>query len=209
MKVRSFPRSGTHWLMALLWTNFKLGDAPNTQPVRHTAAPGENVWAGPDGKCPWHHLFGGHGLFGFQEEPSECIYIVRHPYDVFRSLYRHVRAPQPFEEWMHLDARAAGLSWIYDAALPMCEFWLGHVGSFMGHEQVELVTYEELLDDATDVLWRLQERFGLLITQELDVNLPRVGWDPGDGACTPATVPPSVRAHFRLKCGDTIMGYKL
>lgn len=82
IKVQSFPRSGTHFLMASLERNFDFGDVSGLDK-------GEFF--------PYRKLFGGHRSREFYS--GRMLYIVRHPYPVFLSMHRLLETPCSFDEF--------------------------------------------------------------------------------------------------------------
>ena len=205
VKVHSFPRSGTHWLMALLWKNFEVGDCPNAAEIPERAG---HVWASPDGTCPWHHLFGGHGYWS--SDVGDVIYLARHPYSVFRSLYRHVKAKMPYAEWIRLDAKAAGLTWIRDEEVPLPVLWIDHIRSFTMRPEVHWVHYETLAAAPASTLLKVERQFGLKARgPALDTELPKVGWDPCPGFAWDPQESVQFRQYFLQYCPAEVKGYVL
>ncbi len=94
VRVYTFPRSGTHWLMSLLYARF-YGSQNLASPSRHKTHIFYN-WKGPGIDMPWYALLGGHWYHpdnvpwkgrGKQEglahtDPSRAVYLYRDGRDV-------------------------------------------------------------------------------------------------------------------------------
>jgi len=197
LKVYSFPRSGTHFLLALLWTNYHTGNAPNPAPAmaRPDDPPWMHArrWLGPKGFCPWRHLFGGHRPWAGQ---SSVLFILRHPYATLASLHRLIQSPLPLGEFLCSTSRAARLHWIYDADLPMPVFWLRHAASYLGGPTVQrrilaVVRYEDLVAGrglpltACPLPWPRR-------TGKFQPVTERVGWSPSTEQTGEVDVPSEV-----------------
>ena len=185
IKVVSFRRSGTHYLMALLWENFSLGETSGTEPVR------DRKWAGEvdNGRAsiPWKRLFGGHWAHSVHKQkapwPEELnLYIVRHPYCCLRSLWLLYGAGESFEAFCRDDR---------------LEAWCEHVVSWL---DTKAVTYEQLCASPIQTLTWIQQQYNLKRREDGPFKLVNksVGWNPGDRAFyNPATANPVIRERMK------------
>ena len=151
-RVCSFPRSGTHFLMAALAANFELGDLA----VEATGAPG-TVWYSDNKNpaiIPWGKLFLSHEPYSEKlGDPKSILYIARAPAEVGLSC---LRAGLPFS----------------------IEQWDAHLYSYFEAE-VYTITYRELLTSYDSALYRISRYFRLPLLHKPVVTVQqKVGWVP-------------------------------
>lgn len=159
LKVCSYRRSGTHYLMALLAANFKFKE--NLEQVASTEYGNKWVQSGKDCEnVPWGKLFGTHSVHNATEH-RHLLYIYRHPVDVMRSLWEFHGKPGTLTEFVTPEK-------IRD--------WKRHVSSYID-ANVYSVRYDQLCATPISVLDGIRKRFELkLIDGEFHPVKERVGW---------------------------------
>jgi len=173
IQICSWPRSGTHLLMASIWQNFLVGHWLEPESVqneyglldRHVPVDAETV------TIPWAHLFAWDGHFAWDpagrhrdEDPAKILYIVRHPFCALRSAW----------------TRHGGCSFAAYAHEHLVRCWVDHVASY---RQVTTVRFEDLVTTPVEILGKIEELYGLR-RRHADLRPVRamVGWAPGTGS---------------------------
>lgn len=159
IKVCSFMRSGTHFLMAALWKNFELGDEGRPARGRQWAENGKNF-----ANVPWGHLWGTHSPIQACNIPIEnVVYIFRNPYDTLISLWHYKEARCTFDQWAHEKT---------------IQRWYEHVKGY-ADAGAYLVKYEVLREKYGMQLGHIEGRFHLARKDaEWQPVDELVGWKP-------------------------------
>jgi len=103
LRVASFPRSGTHLLMATIWYNFEVPYDCSRQITVQNAAwrnGTECLKTGETANVPWSRIFAGHGPYRPSDETT--ILIVRHfeeLYPSYTSLFGDTVVADAFAMW--------------------------------------------------------------------------------------------------------------
>jgi len=159
LKVCSYRRSGTHYLMALMAKNFRFKDDLEMEMYTEDA----HKWATSDKtleKVPWGKLFDTHKEYS-GAEIEELIYIYRHPVEVFRSLWEFEGKPGTINEFV-TDKKITD--------------WRKHVESYI-NAGVFPVRYDYLCALPVRMLTDIGTYFGLkLVDGEYHPVKERVGW---------------------------------
>ncbi len=204
LRVCSYPRSGTHLLMALLWANYDVGEcgekikAPN---LRFQID--GNIESDPF--IRWAQLFGTHkhviDLPEFSIEPGQVVYLIRDPRDVFRSLW-FMRFGNLLPENYVNEKRLCG--------------WRNHVQEYHDLGAI-IIRYEDLVRDWQSAISPIVYKFNL-VKKIASGGTPcfgpreigQVGWmgPVGPTAAAPH-FPKEVDDRFAEILGDEIFDYKL
>ena len=178
VKVFSWPRSGTHLLMATLWLNFDLGDCTGrTSEHEYAFHEMKAVDFQRKGKSiivPWLHLFGGHTtyltskwLYEKQKPVPATVYIFRHPYCVLHSLWKLRNEPCSFASFAHEITVMS---------------WLSHVREwYLSIDKRLVVRYEDLVRHPEAVVEQLTPAlapFAARRGSDVKSVSESVGWNP-------------------------------
>ena len=196
MRIMSYPRSGTHYLAAMVHTHLYNASPAQRRTVdsRRTGHVSRRAEATPfhyDGAIqsgelieePYGTLVGTHRLPNGRE--TDKVYIVRDGRDVALSLYRwtkyrsagdqnltfsaYMRKPR---DWGHILGGGEHY---------MCAFWsywVRHVDMWTQHTNAHVVHYEQLLQAPLETLRSIAEHFGM--TRPVNAEpLGPTGWNPG------------------------------
>ena len=167
--VCSHMRSGTHYLMAALWTNFEFPDLSlhvNNYVEWHSTGETEAT-------VPWGKMFLTHALCDDRFPVQDILYVYRHPYNTLKSL------------WSLTPRERALDQFIIDNIGP----WKQHVESYLSRG-VYSVSYEQTLADYGGTLEEIKNRFGLQAKFDSYKSVEElVGWTPSAGTKTPSTKP--------------------
>lgn len=162
VRVCSFHRSGTHFLMASLYANFNFPDLTTDLPDY-----GDEILFVNEGeyvkRCPWHLMFGSHDPWPNRDRVplNKVLYIYRNPMDVMRSCC--TLAGKKMEDESAEEVQA----WM--------RRWYSHVESYF-KAGAFAVSYEELLADFEAVMDRIGKAFKLERKTVQFVRPPLVGW---------------------------------
>lgn len=161
LKVCSVRRSGTHLLMALIYSNFHFDyDLSLEMKTKYG-----NKWLLTGEKkaiVPWGKLFGTHKIF--DEEYKDAIYIYRHPVDVMRSRWEFSGKAEKLFEFVTEEK---------------VKNWKLHVDSYF-EADVFTVNYNQLLSTPVAVLSTIKNRYNLqMVDSKYRCRIKtRVGWQP-------------------------------
>lgn len=164
VKICSFPRSGTHLLMASIYHNFDIGTGhERVVTVRN------QQWSGTGTEqavVPWAGLFGSHLALenAHKLERKQIIYIYRNPINCLYSNWRFFGGEDTtFSQWL------TPINILH---------WQQHVESYF--ENCHTIKYEDLRDHPEIVLELIQKIFKLKrrnLEGWIIVRKP-VGWTP-------------------------------
>jgi len=192
LKVCSYRRSGTHYLMALCAANFKFKEDLSIEAMTEQ----DNKWLG-DGKTkavvPWGKLFLTHGNYGTALEEN-MIYIYRHPVDVFRSL------------WEFLGKKQTLVEFVTEAKI---EEWKAHVDGYI-NAGVYSVRYDRLCAMPVATLNDIKNHFELKLKDgEFHPITERVGWKEKAKIAETEGYSENTLDMFRNVLGNEYRGFKL
>lgn len=206
LKIASFPRSGTHYLCALLKANFypdeDLSLTVFPWQVGHWSRRAPDLNGEPI-ILPYGKLFYTHQFPRFWEDNKDVVYIWREGGGVVWSLYRwdqawHKDKPKPgFSEFLRqpldwygspgIEASGAGDEYrIFDQ-------WLRHIEEAIVRNTF-LVSYEKLVANPIRELERIAEHFGLEKPKHWITDVGMVGYCPSS-----RPNPDLWKAHFGLE----------
>lgn len=171
-KICTYPRSGTHLIMATVYRNFEVGD----QSKEGRSEPGR-TW-GSTGKkrvvIPWLKMFGTHDPFlnsGFSKD--HILYGIRHPLDALISRWRmkNLRTWKseqgPLGEFLTED---------------IIQEWIDHVNGYVFEGDCFWLKYEDIIGPDEiyhSLLENIQEVFSLDPKCEEWVRvIEKVSWQP-------------------------------
>ena len=192
VRVFSHMRSGTHFLMAAIHSNFAIPRVGGDVQVRGRR------WVGTQSDrafVPWKGLFGSHSPWSRSKDATRAVCIARHPVDTLRSLWNFEGAAGEFGDWC-TEQRIA--------------YWTRHVLSFVTN-RVPIIKYEDLAGRFSDTLARIRTQYGL--TPRTGVYRPvkdPVGWVSGQGL-PPRTgaLTPRLQARFSRIVPRGLLGYEI
>lgn len=192
LKVCSHPRSGTHYLMAMLWANFDFGEDLELE-----AHADGRLWC--DGKrtklkVPWGKLFGTHNQHSEHDIPDDDIlYIVRNPLEVVRSNWEFHGTPGTINEY---------------ATNERIKYWHDHVCRYSG--PIMCVSYERLMAMPVAVLEDIRACFSLQRkTRKYHLITEVVGWLPKARMDIREGYNTATLDRFRNIIGAEFMGYRI
>ena len=164
VKVCSFPRSGTHLLMAYIYHNFDVG--PGLERIVFVK---DQQWSGTgtqEAVVPWAGLFGAHHPLcqARRLRKKEIVYIYRNPINCL------------YSNWKFFSGEDTSfLNWLSTVGILN---WQQHVQDY--RKSCFSIKYEDLRDDPERVLTILQRHFKLKRRRIKDWILIKnpVGWTP-------------------------------
>ena len=177
--VFSFPRSGTHFMMALLKRHF----FPDVDLSLDNVAGGH--WGNPVflPKTDYGQLFGGHGADG--DPPYPSIYLFRDGRDVAVSLWRTKSLQHPswrglsFSEFLRKPLDWAGTPGIKGEGVCVAQAWRDHLIQW-GFKDAVHVRYEDLIRSPVVMLSRLGVSLGIKSWEYKPVR-EKMGIEPHEG----------------------------
>ena len=168
IKVYSFPRSGTHWLMSLLKSSF-YASVKSDSVIQDFDLNGDfyNL-GGKSAVAPWMFLFGGH-WYHPKNVPSGLdngVYIIRDGLDAIYSMWclvtsreHDTRKDRTLDEHIRANAFTANVNPIpVDASVALHYHWSTKL--WMASD-AWIVRYEDLLRDHTLELAGIRSHFNL------------------------------------------------
>ncbi len=196
IRVCSHVRSGTHFLMSILKSNYYSDIDLSLQVSKfgHWSRPADystHFQGGTKpGVCPWGKLFGGH----FSAPPkgddlNNVVYIFRDGKDVVQSMYRFLEFRSPGDAGLTLgDYLRQNLDWLGSPDVPTREgvnpvlHWFQSVQAWL-RSSAHFIRYEDLKHDPDSVLAQLEQRFSL-VRQNDSVVVPRKTVGLGGGSAS-------------------------
>ncbi len=193
VRVCSHVRSGTHFLLSLLYENYykeRRDLAHRAEQLGHWDNPGTHdaLFTGTDSNrfVAWHGLFGGHRFLP-PPDTGGTIYVFRDGRDVAASVYRtpHFRGRadgalsfsrflrKPIDWFEAPDQRA-------EPEMTLAEHWYRSVSAWLASGAFR-VRYEELVADPEGALRRIEAAFGLRPPARRYTGERPVGLAPGAG----------------------------
>lgn len=184
IKVYSFMRSGTNFLIHSMYQNFYKDSGI-------LASPSEMVKGGNDvleyyqgfesdkGELDHHNkymrLFGSHDKYNKQRCCADrSIYIIRNPYDCMHSLYILETSKDSMSWHSNSDKDISYEKWLVDKRVP--KSWKEHVTSY-AKSGIMLVRYEDLKSNYENEINRIKQAFNLDLVRDKIVRIDKkVGW---------------------------------
>jgi hypothetical protein len=209
LRVASFPRSGTHYLCALLKENFypdgDLSLAVYSWEVGHWSR--RILRTGEQAKVlPYGKLFYSHQFPRYWESSEEIVYIWREGGGVAWSLYRWERAWHKDKPKLSLrEFLRQPLDWYGTLRVPapgsgneyrIFDQWLIIRGAC-------LVSYEKLVLNPAEELEKIAEHFGLKKPNKWVIDIGMVGYSPSS-----KPNPDAWRDHFSPEDIRLYFGYR-
>ena len=194
LKVYSYPRSGTHLMMALLHANFDFGhDLALRVVVENQSFDGKE-----DAIVPWGRLFGFHEPNRGDVDFTKVVYVLRNPIARAYSWWQFLGGCIPFEQYVTEELFAS---------------WRDHAQSFgVQDEDVFVARYEDFRRPgpaAAAVLAKIQERWNLTRLHETYRHVERpVGWTPREGQAEYEYHPAAIETAYNA-LGPHCLGYEI
>jgi len=194
VKVCSYRRSGTNYLMALMALNFRFDEDLKEEAESESG----NKWI-LSGKTkdiiPWGKLFGTHNEYNGAINVAETIYIYRHPIDVLRSLFEFVHNPGTSINNFVTDTRIKA--------------WKDHVDGYINAGAFP-VRYDQLCTMPVKTLTEISKRFEIpLADGDYCPISQRVGWAEKNKMNIREGYNASTLNRFKRILGEDYRGFRI
>jgi len=193
VKVCSYKRSGTHWLMALMACNFRYDE--DLSLTAHSDGRRWVLTGHKKARVPWGKLFLTHDpIEKVKHDKSKIIYIHRHPLDVMRSLWEFHGKPKGLCDY------------VTDY---MINEWKNHVEGYI-NDGIYSISYADLQMKPVKTLQEICTHFGFVLEDgKYHPVKKRVGWAEKSKISEREGYTLKCIARFREILGEDYMGYKI